>query len=75
MVDPAGWPGATTAGTTTYLVTDEGIKYSLATAEAKAALGYSDVTPVLIPAALLALLPTGPALDIAAARNFTTRAG
>jgi type VII secretion protein EccB len=70
-------PGATAAGTTVYLITDEGVKYPMTTGtvDAKTALGYGDVTPVLVPAALLALLPTGPVLDASAARNFAVRVG
>jgi type VII secretion protein EccB len=67
--------GATAAGATVYLVTDQGIKYALATRapDAKTALGYGEVTPVQVPSSLLALIPTGPTLDPAAARSFTGR--
>lgn len=69
--------GAPATGTTTYLITDAGIKYAFvagASVDAKTALGYGDVKPVLIPAALLALVPTGPALDPAAALRSPVRA-
>ena len=67
-------PGATAPGTTVYLLTDEGIKYALTTTpvDAKTALGYADVKPVLVPAAVIALVPTGPPLDATAARQFFT---
>jgi len=70
-------PGATTTGTTVYLVTDEGIKYGLAPGQfnTQAALGYDGVTPALIPADLLALVPTGPVLDATAAHNQLVRLG
>jgi hypothetical protein len=70
-------PGATTTGTTVYLVTDEGIKYGLAPGQfnTQATLGYDGVTPALIPADLLALVPTGPVLDATAAHNQLVRLG
>lgn len=52
---------------TLYLLADDGVKYPVPTAAAQAALGYSKVTPVVLSDAALALLPTGPALDPAAA--------
>ncbi|MBO4207311.1 type VII secretion protein EccB [Micromonospora echinofusca] len=58
-------PGAT--GRTLYLVTDLGIKYPLPSAEVAGTLGYAGRQPVEVPAAMLALLPTGPVLDPAAA--------
>ena len=64
-------PGAATG--TTYLITDQGLKYPMPINDAdkvKQALGYGKVTPVSIPAALLALVPTGPALDPQAASLF-----
>jgi type VII secretion protein EccB len=69
-------PGVT-ATTTAYLVTDQGIKYPLSKSggDAQAFLGYADVTPTPIDASLLALVPTGPALDAAAARNFNVNVG
>jgi type VII secretion protein EccB len=68
-------PGAGSAGTTVYLVTDEGIKYGLAPGDVntQAVLGYDGVTPALVPADLLALVPTGPVLDATAAHNQLIR--
>ena len=51
------------------LVTDLGVRYPVASPEVPAMLGYAGVTPVRLPSALVALLPEGPALDPAAARN------
>ncbi|HEX5540321.1 MAG TPA: type VII secretion protein EccB [Micromonospora sp.] len=56
-------------GSTLYLVTDQGLKYPLG-AGSQEALGYGDVTPVGIPASVLALVPTGPALDAASAQRY-----
>jgi hypothetical protein len=54
-----------------YLITDQGIKYGLAPGQVntQSVLGYDGVTPALIPADLLALVPTGPVLDATAAHN------
>jgi type VII secretion protein EccB len=54
-----------------FLVTDLGIKYPLASAEAAAALGYPnpDQQAAAIPGTLLGLLPTGPLLDPKAAAS------
>jgi type VII secretion protein EccB len=64
-------PGATVAGTTTYLITDQGIKFPVTdSADVLGSLGYGGVTPVPVSAALLALLPSGPMLDPQAARGY-----
>ncbi|MEV4535466.1 type VII secretion protein EccB [Asanoa sp. NPDC049518] len=70
-------PGVS-ADTTTYVITDQGFKYPLRTdgeVNAVVALGYSGVDPLPVPTTLLALLPNGPLLDPAAARNFVRPAG
>jgi type VII secretion protein EccB len=54
---------------TTYLITDLGVKYPLAGTDVQEALGYAGVTPVAVPTTVLALLPTGPALNSTAART------
>lgn len=61
---------ADTAESTTYLVTAQGMKYPLGlqSGDARVALGYGDVSPVTLPAALVDLIPTGPTLDVAGAR-------
>lgn len=46
-----------------YLITETGMKYPLANADAVDALGYSAATAVAMPGELLALLPTGPVLS------------
>jgi type VII secretion protein EccB len=59
-------------GSTVYLVTSQGIRYPLGTrsGDAVTALGYGGVTPVAVPASLLALIPTGPALERDDAMNY-----
>ncbi|MFC0097708.1 type VII secretion protein EccB [Micromonospora marina] len=61
----AGESGKAATGSTVYLITAQGIRYPLGTAggDAKSALGYGDVTPLAVPASLLALVPTGPTLS------------
>jgi type VII secretion protein EccB len=66
-------PGART--TTTYLVTDEGIKFPVGNAAARRSLGYGTVKPVPMATALLDLLPTGPTLDRAAATAVVPTGG
>jgi type VII secretion protein EccB len=46
-----------------YLVTEDGAKYPVASADAADALGQPVSSAVAVPADLLALLPTGPVLD------------
>ncbi|MDT7782546.1 MAG: hypothetical protein QOF58_965 [Pseudonocardiales bacterium] len=48
---------------TEFLVTDLGVKYPLVSEEIAGVLGYGHVNGAGVPPALLALLPTGPALD------------
>jgi type VII secretion protein EccB len=68
----AGDTGKAAAGSTVYLITAQGIRFPLGSAsgDARTALGYGDVTPLAVPASLLALVPTGPALEKQAAMNF-----
>ncbi len=54
-------PGLPGAGL--YLVTEDGAKYPVASADAADALGEPLSSAVAVPADLLALLPTGPVLD------------
>ncbi|MFF4380821.1 type VII secretion protein EccB [Kitasatospora sp. NPDC001547] len=54
------------AGGTEYLVTEGGVRYPLPSAAAAKQLGYGGATPVSVPAAVVALLPSGPSLDPAA---------
>ncbi|MFD2763613.1 type VII secretion protein EccB [Micromonospora eburnea] len=57
----AGESGKAAAGATVYLITAQGVRYPLGPG-AKAALGYGEVTPLAVPASLLALVPIGPTL-------------
>ena len=50
-----------------YLVTDEGLKYPLVDDAAITALGYGGLQPVPVEAAVLASIPSGPALSRSAA--------
>lgn len=63
-------PGASSG--TVYVITDTGMKYPVSGDEARAALGYGGVHPAGVPAAVLALFPTGVTLDPAQARRTLT---
>ncbi|SCL18949.1 type VII secretion protein EccB [Micromonospora inyonensis] len=67
-----GEGGQGAAASTVYLVTSQGIRYPLGTrsGDAMAALGYGGVTPLAVPASLLALIPIGPVLERDAARDY-----
>jgi len=67
LVRPQPAPGA--SGATMFLVTSAGVKFSVASGSAATALGYSAGRAAVLPSALLALLPTGPALDLPAMRG------
>ncbi|MBP2471528.1 type VII secretion protein EccB [Crossiella equi] len=60
-------PGAPSGAV--YLVTDAGLKFPVAGAEAVQALGYGAVTRSPVPASVLALFRTGPVLDKARAQE------
>jgi type VII secretion protein EccB len=60
-------PGASSG--TTYLITDTGVKYPVAGEDAVKALGYGRANRQGVPAPVLALFPTGPALDPGQARR------
>lgn len=66
LVQVEGAPGV--AGSSDFLVTSEGVKFPLAATDIKA-LGYGRTRAAGLPAALLALLPTGPALDLPSLRG------
>jgi type VII secretion protein EccB len=55
--------GAGLTGAAIYLITDLGVKYPIPGDDAAAMLGYDASTATVVPSSLLALLPTGPALD------------
>ncbi|CAL9613365.1 ESX-3 secretion system ATPase EccB3 [Streptomyces sp. enrichment culture] len=60
-------------GDTTYLVTDEGVKYRLPSQEAVTALGYEGVEARTMPSPMLAMLPSGPDLTPEAASEGEAR--
>ncbi|CAL9427458.1 type VII secretion protein EccB [Streptomyces sp. DH-12] len=60
-------------GDTTYLVTDEGVKYRLLSQEGVEALGYGGVEARTMPSPLLAMLPSGPDLTPEAASSGEAR--
>ncbi|NBM18430.1 type VII secretion protein EccB [Streptomyces sp. GC420] len=59
--------GGGVRGTTTYLVTDVGVKYRLPDATAVERLGLKGGHAQAVPSRLLDMLPTGPRLDVATA--------
>ncbi|MER5276849.1 type VII secretion protein EccB [Streptomyces sp. NPDC002809] len=59
--------GGGVIGTTTYLVTDVGVKYRLPDADSVSRLGFEGAHAQAVPSRLLDMLPTGPVLDAAAA--------
>ena len=63
FVRPQAAPGV--GGESLFLVTEAGIKFPVPSASAASALGYRAGSAAEMPASLLALLPTGPALDLA----------
>jgi type VII secretion protein EccB len=65
VVEALAVPGAPNGALS--LVTDLGVRFPVPSREVLAMLGYADVRPLRLPAAVVALLPTGPALDPAAA--------
>lgn len=60
LVATAAAPGVSGAGL--YLVADDGTRYPVADADTAAALGLDASSSPAVPAALLALLPTGPTI-------------
>jgi type VII secretion protein EccB len=68
-------PAGATAPGNLYLVTDQGLKFPIPRTNAaavQASLGFGGVAPVAVPASVLALIPTGPALDPQAASQFAS---
>ncbi|WP_158888377.1 type VII secretion protein EccB [Amycolatopsis anabasis] len=63
------------ASGTVYLVTDTGFRFPVSSPAALAALGYGSAPKRGMPAAVLALAPTGPALDPAAAQQVSSGSG
>jgi type VII secretion protein EccB len=56
-------PAPGTPGEGLYLVTEDGVRFPVASVAAATALGYSTAAMVAVPSDLLALLPTGPVLQ------------
>lgn len=71
VVESVAAPGA--GGGALSVVTDLGVRYSVANREVLGMLGYGAVRPVRMPANLVALLPSGRALDPDAARAPAVR--
>jgi hypothetical protein len=67
LVRPLAAPGI--GGSSLFLVTDAGVKFPVPSAAAAAALGYRAGQAARLPAALLGLLPTGPALSLPTLRG------
>lgn len=65
---PPGRAALVSAGSV-YLLTDQGERFRVADSASLAALGYGSVRPTPVPAALLALFPSGPTLSTAAAAS------
>jgi type VII secretion protein EccB len=63
LVESVPSPTAPPGSGTLSIVTDTGMRYAIASPEARAALGFAGVTPQRLPAELVALLPEGPSLD------------
>jgi len=63
--------GTPTAGQ--FLVTDAGRRYALADDSVATALGYAGAAATGVPASVLDLIPSGPALDPAKALQFVTQ--
>jgi type VII secretion protein EccB len=57
-------PAPGQSGVGIYLITEAGAKFPVASSEAAQALGYAVESAEPVPAELLALLPTGPVLDL-----------
>ncbi|WMX43812.1 type VII secretion protein EccB [Streptomyces roseicoloratus] len=61
--------GGSPIGTTTYLVTDVGVKYRLPDATSLERLGLKGGRAQAVPSRLLDMLATGPSLDVRVARG------
>jgi type VII secretion protein EccB len=68
LVRVLGAAGAS-VGDTTFLVSDDGVKYRIPDSQALTALGYDEASAVRVPSTLLSMLPTGPELDTKAAAS------
>jgi type VII secretion protein EccB len=69
LVVAAASPSAPASTGTVSIVTDTGRRYPIASRDILGKLGFAGVSPVQVPAQLIALLPQGPSLDAAKARQ------
>jgi type VII secretion protein EccB len=69
LVVAAASPSAPASTGTVSIVTDTGLRYPIASRDILGKLGFAGVSPVQVPAQLIALLPQGPSLDAAKARQ------
>ncbi|MEU3459432.1 type VII secretion protein EccB [Streptomyces sp. NPDC006733] len=65
--------GGSALGDTTYLVTEDGVKYRLLSQEGVKALGYGGVEARTMPSPMLSMLPSGPDLTPEAASSGEAR--
>lgn len=72
MLVEAPTPAAQAAGALVYLVTDTGKKYLFAASDADSALGYTSSAAQVMPPEIMALIPNGPTLSVAAAQRAVT---
>ncbi|MFI5495558.1 type VII secretion protein EccB [Actinoplanes sp. NPDC051859] len=73
VVVAAGSPTAPPGGGTVSIITDTGRRYALDSRALLSKLGYGNVEPQSVPSQLVSLLPQGPALDPARAREAAAR--
>ena len=71
LAEPAGQSSNTTSPIV-YLVADTGERYLIDSSNALDALGYASAAGVVMPASVLGLIPSGPALDVGAAARAVT---
>ncbi|MFG1606992.1 type VII secretion protein EccB [Actinoplanes sp. NPDC049265] len=72
LVAAAASPNAPAASGTVSILTDTATRYPIAGRELLARLGYGGVTPQQVSSQMIAMLPQGPALDAAKARQAVT---
>jgi type VII secretion protein EccB len=58
---------------TSYLLTDQGMRYPIGGTDAAKALGYGNVRPTPLASTLLTLFPLGVSLDVASAQRVATQ--
>jgi type VII secretion protein EccB len=75
LVAAAASPTAPASSGTVSIVTDTGRRFPVASRDVLPKLGFGGVTPLQVPAQLIALLPQGPALDATKARQEAPAGG